>query len=417
MAAELRGVVRTFPEVSYAVTQLGRNEDGTDPWTPSHIEASVGLKPYDEWGGDKQALIRRMDARFRTMPGFQISFSQPMIDGVQDMIAGAHSQLVFESSAMTSRRRGASPNRCATSWRGFRGAADPAIDQEPPLPQLQIVVDRAAAARYGINVSDIADLIQTAIGGQALSQVFLGARRYDVTVRFADYSRDSPTAIGDLQLVSAAGVRIPLSQVASIRDGAGESTITHEMGRRHLTVKLDLRGRDLATFIVEAKQRIESSVRYDHQRYSIEWGGEFENQQRAEARLAVIVPAALALIFVLLYAQFGDVAHAGIILLNVPLALLGGVVALHLRGMTLNVSSAVGFIALFGVAVQNGVIMVANLNRWRTITGVWLTDAVIEGAEERLRPCSSRQASPRSVSCPPRSRVVSAATSNARSPR
>jgi cobalt-zinc-cadmium resistance protein CzcA len=386
MATHLRDVVRTFPEVSYIVTQLGRNEDGTDPWTPSHIEASVGLKPYDEWGGDKQALIRRMDARFSKMPGYQIGFSQPMIDGVEDMIAGAHSELVIrvfgEDFAET--------RRIATEVRDvlatIPGAADPAIDQEPPLPQLQIVVDRAAAARYGINVSDIADLIQTAIGGQALSQVFLGARRYDVTVRFADYSRNSPSAIGDLQLVSASGVRIPLSQVATIRDDAGESTITHEMGRRHLTVKLDLRGRDLSTFIADARQQIERRVAYDHERFSIAWGGEFENQQRAQARLAVIVPAAMALIFVLLYGQFGDVAQAGIILLNVPLALLGGVLALHLRGMTLNVSSAVGFIALFGVAVQNGVIMVANLNRWRTIAGVPLTDAVIEGAEERLRP-------------------------------
>jgi cobalt-zinc-cadmium resistance protein CzcA len=354
MAAQLRQVVRTFPEVSYIVTQLGRNEDGTDPWTPSHIEASVGLKPYDEWGGDKQALIRRMDARFQKMPGFQIAFSQPMIDGVQDMIAGAHSQLVVRVFGDDFRETRSIAEHVRDVLASIPGAADPAIDQEPPLPQLQIVVDRAAAARYGINVSDIADLIQT--------------------------------AVGDLQLVTASGARIPLSQVAAIKEDAGESTITHEMARRHLTVKLDLRGRDLSTFITQAKREIETRVAYDHQKYDIEWGGEFENQQRAQARLAVIVPAALALIFVLLYAQFKDVAQAGLILLNVPLALLGGVLALHLRGMTLNVSSAVGFIALFGVAVQNGVIMVANLNRWRTIAGVFLVDAVLDGAEERLRP-------------------------------
>ncbi len=386
MAADLRGVVRTFPEVSYIVTQLGRNEDGTDPWTPSHIEAAVGLKPYHEWGGDKQALIRRMDARFQRMPGYQIGFSQPMIDGVQDMIAGAHSQLVIRvfGDDFRETRRIAAAVRDVLA--GIPGAADPAIDQEPPLPQLQLVVDRAAAARYGINVSDIADLIQTAIGGQALSQVFLGERRYDVTVRFADYARNSAEAIGNLQLVTASGTRIPLSQVAEVRDGSGESTITHEMTRRHLTVKLDLRGTDLATFIARARREIEARVPYDHQRYSIEWGGEFENQQRAEARLAVIVPAAVALIFILLYGQFGDLGYAGVILLNVPLALLGGVIALHLRGMTLNVSSAVGFIALFGVAVQNGVIMVANLIRWRAMVGLSLADAVRHGAVERLRP-------------------------------
>ncbi len=285
MAAQLRQVVRQFPEVSYVVTQLGRNEDGTDPWTPSHIEASVGLKPYDEWGGDKQALIRRMDARFQRMPGYQIAFSQPMIDGVQDMIAGAHSQLVVRIFGDDFRETRRIAEQVRDVLAAIPGAADPAIDQEPPLPQLQIVVDRAAAARYGINVSDIADLIQTAIGGQALSQVFLGARRYDVTVRFADYARNSPAAIGDLQLVTASGARIPLSQVASIRDDAGESTITHEMGRRHLTVKLDLRGRDLATFITQAKKAIEARVPYDRQRYAVAWGGEFENQQRAQARL------------------------------------------------------------------------------------------------------------------------------------
>ena len=386
MAAELRRTVRSFPEVSFVVTQLGRNEDGTDPWTPSHIEAAVGLKPYHEWGGDKQALIRRMDQKFKTLPGFQIGFSQPMINGVEDMIAGAHSELVVRVFGDDFRETRHIAEQIRDVLAAIPGAADPAIDQEPPLPQLQIVVDRAAAARYGINVADIADLIQTAVGGQALGQVFVGARRYDITVRFADYARNSATAIGDLQLVSATGVRIPLSQVATIRDDAGESTITHEMGRRHLTVKLDLRGRDLATFITQAKQEIEQKVKYDHERYHVEWGGQFENQQRAQARLLVIVPAVLALIFVLLYGQFGNMTEAGIVLLNVPLALLGGVIALHLRGMTLNVSSAVGFIALFGVAVQNGVIMIANLNRWRTMAGVSLADAVTRGAQERLRP-------------------------------
>ncbi len=230
MAAKLRDVVRTFPEVSYVVTQLGRNEDGTDPWTPSHIEASVGLKSYHDWGGDKQALIRRMDARFqRDARLSRSSFSQPMIDGVQDMIAGAHSELVVRVFGNDFKATRQLADHVVDVLRTVPGAADPAIDQEPPLPQLQVVVDRAAAARYGINVADVADLVQTAIGGQALSQVFLGERRYDLTVRFASYARNSAAAISDLQLVTAAGARIPLSQVASIRQDAGESTITHEM--------------------------------------------------------------------------------------------------------------------------------------------------------------------------------------------
>jgi cobalt-zinc-cadmium resistance protein CzcA len=184
---------------------------------------------------------------------------------------------------------------------------------------------------------------------------------------------------------SSTGARIPLSQVSDIQIGAGESTITREMGRRHMTAKVDLRGRDLASFIDEAQRRIEREVRYDHNKVEIGWGGQFENQQRAQGRLAVIVPAALGLIFLLLYAGFGQLRHAALILLVVPLALCGGLAALQLRGMTINVSSAVGFIALFGVAVQNGVIMVSRLNHQRA-TGSSLEEALRRGAGVRLRP-------------------------------
>jgi cobalt-zinc-cadmium resistance protein CzcA len=197
--------------------------------------------------------------------------------------------------------------------------------------------------------------------------------------------RGNPEAISNLTISSPSGARIPLSDVAAIKIGPGESMISREMGRRHVSVKLDLRGRDLATFLAEAQRSIESNVQYDHEKYEITWGGQFENQQRAQARLTLIIPAVLGLIFLILFAAFGHARYAGIILLTVPLALVGGLAALQLRGMTLNVSSAVGFIALFGVAVQNGVIMVSNLNRWRA-TGADLKEAVRRGAGERLRP-------------------------------
>jgi cobalt-zinc-cadmium resistance protein CzcA len=385
MASEFRRVVREFPEVSYAVTQLGRNDDGTDPWTPSHIEASIGLKPYDTWGGDKQALIQRMDQRLARVPGLSYGFSQPMIDGVNDKIAGAHSELVvkvFGDDFAETRRIAEAVTKTLAD---INGAADVAIDQEPPLPQLQIRVDREAAARFGINVSDIADLIETAIGGKAFGSVFLGERRYDLAVRYRESARSTPDAIANLTVTSSTGARIPLSQVAAVTLGSGESTITRESGHRHLTVKLNLRGRDLASFLSEARSRIAHDVPFDAMRYHLQWGGQFENQARAQQRLLVLIPLVLAVIFVLLYAGFGDVWHAGLVLLCVPLALLGGVVALHLRGMTLNVSSAVGFIALFGVAVQNGVIMVANLTRFQR-AGMSLREAVRRGAAERLRP-------------------------------
>ncbi len=387
MAADLRRAVRAFPEVSYIVTQLGRNDDGTDPWTPSHIEASVGLHPYGTWpsGETKQNLIARMAAKFRTMPGFDVGFSQPMIDGVNDKIAGAHSELVikiFGDDFNELRRIG---KEIVDILEATPGTADVSIDQEPPLPQIAVKVDRAATARYGINVADVSDLIKTGIGGDPVSQVFIGERRYDTTVRFPASARSSPEAIGNLVLTSSSGALIPVSQVAQVVLQTGESTITREMNHRHLTVKLNYRGRDLSSLLADAHKQVDEKVSFDPDKYSIEWGGQFENQRRAEARLALILGLVLGLMVVLLYAGFGILRQALLILGAVPLAALGGLIALHATGTTLNVASGVGFIALFGVAVMNGVIMVANLNHVRE-RGVPLFEAVLIGAGERLRP-------------------------------
>ena len=385
MATDFRKVVHGFPEVSYVVTQLGRNDDQTDPFTPSHIESCIGLKPYDQWGGDKQALIKRMSDRFKEMPGFDIGFSQPMIDGVNDKLAGGHSELVIRifGNDLTGDRSLAEQIKGIVEK--IPGATDVDIDQLPPLPQLQIKINRLAAARYGINMSDISDLVQLAVGGEAVSQLLLNDRTYDITCRFIDSVRNSPEAIGNLTLTSSTGAQIPLSQLADIKLASGESTITHENCRRMLTVKMNLRGRALSSFLAEAQKALDDNIKYNPTDYQIVWGGLFENQQRAQDRLALILPMVIGLIFLWLYASFKNLSQALLILINIPLALLGGVIALHLRSMSLNVSSAVGFIALFGVAVQNGVIMVANLNRWRDTT-TDLAYAVRMGAIERLRP-------------------------------
>lgn len=368
------------------VTQIGRTDDGMDPWTPSHIEAYVGLHPYEEWraGKRKQDLIRELDTRYQRIPGVKVSFAQPIIDMVNDKIAGAHSELVVKVFGMDFQAMRAVAGRMAAALERVPGAVEVTVDQEPPLPQLQIEVDRAAAARFGINVADIADLIQVGVGGESIGSVFQGERRYQVTARFEPTARSSPEAIGNLMLVAPGGQHIPLSQVAHITLRDGESTITREMNRRHMTVRLNLRGRDLSSFLAEARPKVAEIVR-SAAGMDVRWGGQFENQQRAQSRLAVILPMVLALIFVLLYGAFGTLRHAALILVSVPLALLGGMVALHLRGMTINVSSAVGFIALFGVAVQNGVIMVSALNRARD-EGLDLRAAILRGAGERLRP-------------------------------
>jgi len=385
MTEEIRKAAREFPEVAYVTTQLGRDDSSTEPFTLSHVEACVGLRPYSEWGGDKKALIARMDERFRRIPGIEYGFSQPIFDMVNDQIAGAHSELVVKVYGNDLAGTRTIADKIVRVLKAIPGATDVALDQEPPLPQLKIEAKRDAAARFGINVSDISALVQNAIGGEPIAAVYLGERRYDVAVRFIESVRDTPEAIANLVLTTTSGARIPLSQVAEISVGSGESTITREMNRRHLTVKLNLRGRDLMSFFAEAQEKIAAEVPYDKAAYQVTWGGAFENQQRAQSRLGIILPAALCIIFLLLYAGFGQLRHAAIILANVPLALLGGVLALYLRDMTLNVSSAVGFIALFGVAVQNGVIIVANINRWKSL-GADLKTAVFEGAKERLRP-------------------------------
>src|SRR5262249_28214962 len=270
---------------------------------------------------------------------------------------------------------------------GVPGATDVGfdIDQQPPLPQLTIKADRAAAARYGINISDVSDLIQIGIGGGAVSQVFIADRRYDTTVRFPESVRNSPEAIGNLLLTSSTGAYVPLSQVASIKLQLGESTITRWMNERNVTLKLNYEGNDLPAFLAAARKAIAEKVSFDARNYRIAFGGDFENQQRAEARFRLIIALILGLMIVLLYAEFGTFRHALLILGVVPLATLGGLAALHLTGNTLNVASGVGFVALFGVAVMNGVIMVANLNRVRDL-GLPLAEAVVDGASERLRP-------------------------------
>ncbi|MFZ6844195.1 efflux RND transporter permease subunit [Undibacterium sp. RuTC16W] len=388
MSNELRRATLEFKEVAAIVTQLGRNDEGTDPWTPSHIEVSVTLHPYDTWqsGWSKQELIEKMTQRFEQLPGTHVGFTQPMIDGVMDKLAGAHSDLVAKIYGNDFKESRRIAKEVEATLKTVPGAENVIIEQEPPLPQVRIEVDRAAAARYGINVADITDLIGTGIAGKPIAQLFIDERHYDIGVRFTKESRSDPDALGNLILTSSTGAKIPLIQVATIRLDDGESTITREMGKRHLTVGLGLKGRDLASFLDDAKEQVESKVNYDHAKIQITWGGQFENQQRAQARLVVILPVVIALMFILLFGQFRNLRQPALILLAVPLGALGGLFALHMRGMTLNVSSAVGFIALFGVAVMDGILMVSNLNRLRNESSLTLKEVVLKGARERFRP-------------------------------
>lgn len=387
MSNALRAVTMKHPEITYVNVQAGRNDDGTDYFTPSHFEVSVGLKPYKEWenGRTKADLIEALSKEYAAMPGYSVAFTQPMIDGVMDKIAGAHSELVVKVYGNDFKETRRITENVVKTLQKVKGAVDIAIDQEPPLPQLQIRVNRDAVARYGLNMSDVSELIEVALGGKSVSQIYAGDKVYDVICRYKEESRNTPEKIANLMLTSSTGARIPLSQVAIVKTDLGESSISREMNRRQLTVRLNLRGTDLSSFLSEAQSKIGREVKYDKEKYSIEWGGQFENQNRAYAKLTVVVPLALAIMFLLLYGTFGKFRQAGLILSIVPLALFGGMLALNVRGMTLNVSSAVGFIALFGVAIQNGVILISHINDLRK-EGYDLLKAVIEGAVHRFRP-------------------------------
>ncbi|MBL1408309.1 efflux RND transporter permease subunit [Sphingobacterium faecale] len=387
MSDTLRARTMEFDEVTYIMVQAGRNDDGTDPWTASHFEVSIGIKPYKEWpkGKTKYDLIDELATVYDSMPGFTVGFSQPMIDGVMDKISGAHSELVVKVYGDDFKETRRIAEEVLGTLATIPGAVDLDIDQEPPLPQLQIHADRDKIAQYGLNVSDVAELIEVAIGGKAVSQLFIGHKVYDIICRYSEASRNTPEKISNLMLTSQTGAKIPLSQIADVRLSTGESTITREMNKRHLTVKLNVRNRDLNSLLAEAQQAIDKNVTYDHDKYHISWGGQFENQNRAYERLAVIVPLALAIMFILLYSAFGSFRQAGLLMSIVPLALFGGMLALNVRGMSLNVSSAVGFIALFGVAIQNGVIMISHINELRR-KGYDLSRSVIEGAAHRFRP-------------------------------
>ncbi len=387
MADTLRSRIMKFKEITYVMVQLGRDDGGVDPFSTSHIECSVGLTPYKDWkdGKKKKDLIDEISKDLAGLPGYQVGFSQPIIDMVMDQIAGSHSDLAIKlyGEDLTEARRIA--DEIATIIRPIPGAADVNIEQEPPMPQLQILADRDKIAQYGLNVSDVAELIEVAIGGKAISQIFIGNKVYDVICRYNDIHRNSPEAIGALMLTSATGAKIPLSQIAEIRTTVGPSTINRESNHRYLTVRVNLRGRDMTSFLDEARQKIQDGVTYDHSQFRIHWGGQFDSQKRAYARLAIIVPLALALMFLLLFGTFGVFRQAGFLISLLPLSLFGGMMALNITGMTFNVSSAVGFIALFGVFIQNGVVMISRINQLRK-KGLELMESVIEGTIQCFRP-------------------------------
>jgi len=381
----IRTVLRRFPEVRMVMSKAGRPEDGTDPKMVNMAELLVDVKPQSEWRPrlSKEALIDQMNDALQAIPGIEPSFSQPIRDNVLESISQIDGQIVikvFGEDMDVLRRSAADVLRAVLP---VRGVARAFVDRGGQVPQLQIEIDRARAARYGLNVADVEDVIETALGGKTATEIWEGERRFGVVVRLSEEERRDPEAIGHVLVDTPAGPRIPLSDVAEVSVGSGSMNIARESGMRVMAIGVFIEGRDMGGVVADMQQRVAADVRLPPGYYTT-WGGEFENQQRAMARLALIVPLSILLIFFLLFNAFGTFTDAALILLNVPFALIGGIFALYLTGIHLSVSAAIGFIALFGQAVLNGVVMVSYFNQLRR-AGAGAHEAALEGSIVRLR--------------------------------
>lgn len=381
-----RAILAAFPdEVATVVSKTGRAEIATDPMGVDFSDVFVMLKPIDGWTKveDKEALVEGLQEVLKTgVPGANFSFSQPIELRVNELIEGVRSDVaivVYGDDLATLKRIGDDIVRVVGQ---VEGAEDVKAEQVAGLPVLRVVVDRAAIARLGLDAGDVLDAVET-IAGRPAGVVIEGQRRFAIQVRFPPEVRADMDRLGEI-LVGNEDVRVPLRQVATLSEESGPAQISREGGRRKLTVEVNARGRDVASLVGEAQDRIAAEVDLPAG-YELDWGGTFENLQDASARLALVVPMVLLLIFVILQLQFGSVKLAVLVYANVPLAVSGGVVALAIRGLPFSISAAVGFIALFGIAVMNGVVLVSYVRRLHEAGGS-AAEAAREGAEVRLRP-------------------------------
>jgi cobalt-zinc-cadmium resistance protein CzcA len=385
VSREVERTLKRFPEVASVVTNLGRPHEATETMALNQADVYVTFNPKSRWrAGSLDELIPQMDSALSQIPGLDFEFSAPMAMRLEEVVSGVKTELgikIFGDSLPLLQERA---EAIAKVVEGVRGAEDVSVGVSEGAMQLQIDVDRGAIARYGLNVSDVREAIETGIGGSVATEVIDGRRRFPVVVRLSGAYRSTPEAVASTLIRTPAGGTIALSQVAHVEMVEGPEVVNHENGRRYIVVQSNVRGRDLGGFVADVRRAIAGSVSLPEGYYAT-YSGQFENQARATKRLALIVPLVLALIAGLLYASFGTVRHALLVMLNVPFALVGGIGALWLRGIHLNLSASVGFIALFGVAVLNGVVLIAYINQLRE-AGQDLDAAVRAGMGVRFRP-------------------------------
>ncbi len=380
-------VLREFLEVTKVISKTGRAEVATDPMSIDLTDVYIELKPPGEWttATTREELVERMShALEEKVPSAVFSFSQPIELRVSELISGVRSDVaikLFGDDLETLKEKG---DEIVKAVSKVRGAEDVKAEATSGLPQMQIKPDRSAIARYGLNVEDVNDLIESIVAGKQAGIVYEGEQRFSLVVRLNEEAGKNIESIKNLLLTSPSGSRVPLAQVAEIKVIDAAAQISREDTRRRIGVELNVRGRDIGSFVAEAQDRIEKDVRLPPG-YYLKWGGQFENLERATSRLLIVVPVALFLIFVLLFTTFNSVKQAALIYTSIPLAAVGGILALFVTGMPFSISAGVGFIALFGVAVLDGVVMVSYINHLRD-EGRSVARAVREGAEARLRP-------------------------------
>lgn len=382
---QVQQIIKKFPEVTHIVSKVGRAVVATDPNPQSLSDGYVGLKPRDTWRFDsKEALIDAMRDSVEQIPGISVSFSQPIQQRVNELLSGVKSQIavkIFGPDLQTLKQLG---DQISRTLNNIPGAADVKAGQITGLGYLQIAIDRKKAARYGISVEQLQQIIETAIGGSRVTQVLEGERRFNVLLRYAKTDRDNAHAIRSIPIQTGNAQKIRLGDICDIKMVEGPAEVRRESGKRVLIVALNVTGRDMGSFVKQAQQTISQQISLPAG-YYITWGGQFKSKRRAQKRLSLIIPLTLLIIFILLYITFNSVKQASLVLLNIPLSLVGGMLLLWILGLYMSVPASVGFIALLGISVQNGVVMISFINDLRE-QGKSVTQAIRDGALLRLRP-------------------------------
>ena len=386
VAPILEEKLMAFPEVEYTLSRMGRAEIGGDPEPVNNIEIYIGLKPVSEWtsANDRYELQRLMEIELEQFPGLLLNFSQPIATRVDELLSGVKAQLAIKLFGPDLATLALKGQEIEAAIKAVEGARDVAMEQIVGEAQLVIKPNRQQLSRYGFSVGDVMNVVKNGIGGTTAGQVINGNERYDIYVRLQEKSRNNREVIAELRLQSPTGAWVRLGDIADISLESGPPQVRRDDVQRRVVIQANVQGRDMGSVVADIRRVIATNVDLPAG-YSVVIGGQFENQQRAQARLAIVLPVSLGLIALLLYFAFGSTGQAMLILVNVPLAIIGGIFSLYISGQYLSVPSSVGFITLFGVAVLNGVVMVESINQ-RIQDGLAISEAVFEGATSRLRP-------------------------------